>query len=81
VSYIEAGLIRAGQTMIQSLEAIFDGEVFQPEVPLDLKAGTRVRIIVESVVPDGKQPKSFLQTAQSLRLEGYFRVTKVTNKA
>lgn len=57
--------------MIQSLEAIFDGEAFQPEVPLNIKAGTRVRLIVESVVSDeAQQPKSFLQTAKSLRLEG-----------
>ena len=52
--------------MIQSLEAIFDGEAFQPEVPLNMKAGTRVRLIVESVVSDeAQQPKSFLQTAKS----------------
>jgi hypothetical protein len=57
--------------MIQSLEAIFDGEAFQPEVPLNMKAGTRVRLIVESVVSDeASQPKSFLQTAKSLQLEG-----------
>jgi hypothetical protein len=57
--------------MIQSLDAIFDGEAFQPEVPLNMKAGTRVRLIVESVVSDeAPQPKSFLQTAKSLQLEG-----------
>lgn len=56
--------------MIQSIEALFDGTTLHPEVPLNLKAGTRVRIIVESVLPDAKKPKTFLQTAKSLRLEG-----------
>ena len=39
------------------------------EVPLNLKAGTRVRIILERVLPD-EEPKSFLQTAKSLQLQG-----------
>lgn len=58
--------------MIQTLNAVFDGEVFQPDLPLKLKAGTRVRIIVESVLlPDEKErPKTFLQTAKSLQLQG-----------
>ena len=58
--------------MIQTLNAVFDGEVFQPDLPLKLKAGTRVRIIVESILlPDEKErPKTFLQTAKSLQLQG-----------
>ena len=57
--------------MTQELEAVFDGTAFQPEVPLSLAAGTKVRIIVESVLPsEPKSPKTFLQTAQSLKLEG-----------
>jgi hypothetical protein len=57
--------------MLQELEAIFDGVAFQPEVPLSLAAGTRVRIIVESVLPNEvKPPKTFLKTALSLQLEG-----------
>ncbi|MDB9528585.1 hypothetical protein PN498_21510 [Oscillatoria sp. CS-180] len=58
--------------MLQELEAVFDGTVLQLDGPLDLAAGTRVRIIVESVLPDEtkKQPKTFLQTAQSLKLKG-----------
>ncbi|HEY9619981.1 MAG TPA: antitoxin family protein [Crinalium sp.] len=57
--------------MLQTLEAIFDGKTLQPEVPLNLKAGTRVRIIVESVLPDTTtQPTTFLQTAKSLHLQG-----------
>lgn len=57
--------------MLQELEAIFDGTALQPEVPLNLAVGTRVRIIVESVLPNAvKPPKTFLKTAQSLNLQG-----------
>lgn len=57
--------------MLQELEAVFDGTALQPEVPLNLAAGTRVRIIVESVLPNEvKSSKTFLQTAQSLKLQG-----------
>lgn len=57
--------------MLQELEAVFDGTALQPEVPLNLAAGTRVRIIVESIVSNEvKPPKTFLKTAQSLKLQG-----------
>jgi hypothetical protein len=57
--------------MIQDLEAIFDGTTLQLEEPLNLTAGTRVRIIIESVLPDVEaQSRTFLQTAKSLRLQG-----------
>jgi hypothetical protein len=57
--------------MLQELEAIFDGTALQPVVPLNLAAGTRVLIIVESVLPNEvKPPKTFLKTAQSLKLQG-----------
>ncbi|NJL90661.1 MAG: hypothetical protein HC916_13400 [Coleofasciculaceae cyanobacterium SM2_1_6] len=57
--------------MIQELEAIFDGTALQLESPLNLVAGTRVRIIIESVLPDEiNPPKTFLKTAQSLKLRG-----------
>ncbi len=57
--------------MLQEVEAIFDGVALQPESPLTLETGTRVRIIVESILPDEqKQPKTFLQTAKSLQLQG-----------
>ncbi|MHC5611586.1 MAG: hypothetical protein ACYTXA_11350 [Nostoc sp.] len=57
--------------MPQELEAVFDGTALQLEVPLNLAAGTRVRIIVESVLPNEvKAHKTFLQTAQSLKLQG-----------
>ncbi|MBE9058456.1 MULTISPECIES: hypothetical protein [Sphaerospermopsis] len=57
--------------MIQELEGIFDGTALQLESPLNLAVGTRVRIIVETVLPnEQKQPKTFLQTAKSLQLQG-----------
>jgi hypothetical protein len=57
--------------MPQELEAVFDGIAFQPDAPLNLAAGTRVRIIVESILPNEvKPPKTFLKTAQSLKLQG-----------
>ncbi|WP_414565419.1 MULTISPECIES: hypothetical protein [unclassified Anabaena] len=57
--------------MLQELEAIFDGTALQLESPLNLAAGTRVKIIIESVViNEHKQSTTFLQTAQSLQLQG-----------
>ncbi len=57
--------------MIQELEAVFDGTALQLEKPLNLAVGTRVRIVVESVLPkEVNPPKTFLKTAQSLKLRG-----------
>jgi hypothetical protein len=55
----------------QELEAVFDGKALQLETPLNLAVGTRVRIVVENVLPNEvKPPKTFLKTAQSLKLHG-----------
>jgi hypothetical protein len=57
--------------MIQTLDALFDGVTLVPEVTLNIKSGTRVRITVESLLPETKtNKKSFLQTAKSLNLQG-----------
>ncbi len=57
--------------MFQDIEAVFEGIALQPEILLNLTAGTRVRIIVKSVLPNEvKTPKTFLKMAQSLKLEG-----------
>lgn len=57
--------------MPQELEAVFDGTALQLEVPLNLAAGTRVRIIIDSVLPNEVKPaKTFLKTARSLKLHG-----------
>jgi hypothetical protein len=51
--------------MPQELEAVFDGTALQLEAPLNLAAGTRVRIVVESVLPNEvKPPKTFLKNLQ-----------------
>lgn len=56
--------------MSRTIDAVFDGEVFRPSEPVGLKPNTRVKIILESDVDEKQQPKSFLQTARSLNLEG-----------
>ncbi len=55
----------------QELEAVFDGKALQLEAPLNLAVGTKVRIVVENVLlNEVKPPKTFLKTAQSLKLQG-----------
>jgi len=44
--------------MLQELEVIFDGKALQLETPLNLAAGTRLRVIIESVLPNKQQSKS-----------------------
>lgn len=57
--------------MTQELEAIFDGTALQLAMPLNIAVGTRVRVIVKSIVPnEAQQPKTFLKTARSLTLHG-----------
>ena len=56
--------------MTKTLEAIFDGEVLRPDEPIELEPNTRVRLTIESLDTSEKQPKSFLQTARSLNLQG-----------
>jgi hypothetical protein len=38
--------------MMRTVNAMFDGEVPRPDVPLDLEPNTRVRITVEVLRPD-----------------------------
>ncbi|MDQ3813280.1 MAG: antitoxin family protein [Armatimonadota bacterium] len=56
--------------MVKTLEAVFDGTVLHPAEPLTLEPNTRVRITVETMPPANDAPRSFLQTARSLKLEG-----------
>lgn len=56
--------------MTKTLEAVFDGEVFRPDEPLDLAPDTRVRLTVETSDEPQTQPASFLRTARALNLEG-----------
>jgi predicted DNA-binding antitoxin AbrB/MazE fold protein len=56
--------------MSQTLEATFDGNVFRPDTPVELKPNTRVRITIESAEPSEQKSESFLQVARSLNLQG-----------
>ncbi len=38
--------------MVNTIEALFDGKVFYPQKPVNLKANTRVRIIIEDLLPE-----------------------------
>jgi len=56
--------------MATVIEATFDGAVFRPSQPVALAPNTPVRLIVEAARPGTEQPRSFLETARSLELEG-----------
>ena len=56
--------------MLNSINALFDGKVFHPEQPVRLKANTRVRIIVDNLSDENNELTSFLETAESLQLDG-----------
>ena len=56
--------------MVETIEAIYDGEVLRPEDPLILEPNTRVRITVETLEPATRESTSFLDMAQSLNLDG-----------
>ena len=56
--------------MVTTTEAVFDGNVFRPDNPLELEPNTRVRLTIETVQPDARQAKSFLRVARSLNLDG-----------
>ena len=53
--------------MTLTIEAIYDGKVFLPVIPIAIKPDTRVRI---SVTACDTKPESFLNTARSLQLDG-----------
>ena len=53
--------------MTKTLHATFDGEVLRPEEPVPLAPNTRVRITILDIED---QPRSVLDVAQSLNLEG-----------
>ena len=56
--------------MLNSIDALFDGKVFHPEQPVTLKANTRVRIIIDNKSDGNNETCSFLETAESLQLDG-----------
>ena len=56
--------------MLKTIEAIYDGKVFRPAVPLVLEPNVRVRITIEKTQSSGESTGSFLQVARSLNLDG-----------
>lgn len=56
--------------MKKSIEALFDGKVFQPVEPPKLAPNTRVWIVIMTTKPTKAKSKSFLQTARALNLDG-----------
>jgi hypothetical protein len=52
------------------IEATYDGRALLPDEPLELEPNTRVRIIVETVLPENGDGPSFFRTARSLRVDG-----------
>ena len=56
--------------MASVIEATYDGVVLRPDEPIELEPNTRVRIIIEAVLPTEEAQASFLDTALSLKLDG-----------
>ena len=56
--------------MSQTLDAIFDGNVFRPDGPIQLEPNTRVRLTIEPAPTSAPESESFLRVARSLNLEG-----------
>ena len=56
--------------MSQTLDAVFDGNVFRPDGPIQLEPNTRVRLTFEPAPTSAHEPESFLRVARSLNLEG-----------
>ena len=54
--------------MTLTIDAIYDGQVFRPAKPVDLKPNTPVTISV--IYAAREQPTSFLDIALSLQLDG-----------
>ncbi len=59
-----------GNSTIQTVEALFDGEVLRPEASLELETNARVHIVIEAIKVPETRPPSFLRKARSLNLQG-----------
>jgi predicted DNA-binding antitoxin AbrB/MazE fold protein len=56
--------------MTQTIEAIFNGKVFEPSSQVNLKPNTKVKIIIEEEnKEDDDQSYTFLKTARKLKIE------------
>ena len=56
--------------MSQTMDAVFDGNVFRPDGPIQLEPNTRVRLTIEPAPTSVRESESFLRVARSLNLEG-----------
>ncbi len=56
--------------MTAIVHAVFDGRVFRPDEPVELKPNTRVRITIETDEEGTNTPETFLKAARGLQLEG-----------
>lgn len=56
--------------MAQTIDVIYDGNVFQPIEPVELQPNSRVRVTIHSVAQSIEPVTSFLRTARALKLEG-----------
>jgi hypothetical protein len=56
--------------MSELFEAWFDGSVFRPTERIALTPNTRVRMSIDSVIPAAESAYCFLNTAQSIDLDG-----------
>ena len=62
----------------KTIEAVSDGTLLHLREPLELKEGTRVRVtlevieqeVIEHEAIEQEKPRSFLQTAKNLQLQG-----------
>lgn len=56
--------------MVQTLEALFDGEVFRPDGQLVIAPNTRVRLVIETLPEKKTNTTSFLDVAREANLDG-----------
>ncbi|MEI6291791.1 MAG: hypothetical protein WCP19_15330 [Chloroflexota bacterium] len=56
--------------VLKPIEAVYDGQVIRPDLPLKLEPNTRIRITVTTIKPANAKKNSFLATARRLKLKG-----------
>ncbi len=57
-------------SVLQTVEAVYDGKVLRTQTPLALKPNTHVRLTIETTQVKRGKSKSFLETARSLKIKG-----------
>ena len=56
--------------VIDIIDAVYDGQVIRPDLPLKLEPNTRIRITVKTIKKTRTKKSSFLATDRSLKLQG-----------